>query len=330
MGGAGSIRRAVLIGCGSYLVLGTIALWGIVHLLPDNVSFSLLDHGVSLGDLHHRVIFRLLALGLFIPAVFVVELSLVGWPESSVRHLMVKAPSSSMTDLACFLCTETRVMNALSLVMGLGVTLISGAYLHDRLYAVTGLSPSIASMSMPFQFVIFFFAYSFLDYWTHRIDHSRYCWSLHRYHHAAEDFCVFNSVRVHPAGVVTVAVPNILTAVFLGASPEVIVYVNLFVVILRYVIHSRINSNWGWLGRYLLQSPVHHRLHHILDTTEPTGHFSLVPLWDHLFGTWRGEADQSLVIGVSTPYRHGLWLAPDLWRDYCDFWKGLTRIGRAP
>jgi len=29
---------------------------------------------------------------------------------------------------------------------------------------------------------------------------------------------------------------------------------------------------------------------------------------------------------VDTPYRQGFWLAPDLLRDYCDFWKGL--VGR--
>ena len=116
----------------------------------------------------------------------------------------------------------------------------------------------------------------------------------------------------------------------LDASPRVVVDVGLAIVVLRYVIHSRINSNWGWVGRYLLQSPVHHRLHHILDATEPTGHFSLVPLWDRVFGTWRGDTDQSLVIGVSTPYRHGLWLVPrDMWRDYCDFVQGIAVYFRA-
>jgi len=95
--------------------------------------------------------------------------------------------------------------------------------------------------------------------------------------------------------------------------------------VLRYVIHSRINSNWGWFGRYVLQSPTHHRLHHILDIeTEPCGHYGLMPIWDHLFGTWRGECDQSLVIGVDTPYRHGYLFVVDLLRDYADFWRGLA------
>lgn len=181
-------------------------------------------------------------------------------------------------------------------------------------------------MPAPLQFVIFFLVYSFADYWNHRADHSRYFWPLHRFHHAADEFCIFNSVRIHPAGLITIVIFTILPTALLNASPTVMVDVALAVAVLRYAIHSRINSNWGWIGRYVLQSPVHHRLHHILDTTEPVGHFSLVPLWDRMFGTWRGDTDQSLVIGVSTSYRHGLWLMPDLWRDYCDFLKGLARM----
>jgi sterol desaturase/sphingolipid hydroxylase (fatty acid hydroxylase superfamily) len=105
------------------------------------------------------------------------------------------------------------------------------------------------------------------------------------------------------------------------------VTVNVMVIALGFLIHSKIDSNFGWVGRYIIQSPQHHRLHHQLDyTTVPTGHFGMAPVWDHLFGTWRGECDQTLVIGVETPYRHGFWLGPDLVRDYADFWKGWALL----
>ncbi len=48
-----------------------------------------------------------------------------------------------------------------------------------------------------------------------------------------------------------------------------------------------------------------------------------MPLWDRLFGTWGGQVAADLPIGVDTPYRHGAWVAPDLWRDYREFWAGL-------
>jgi sterol desaturase/sphingolipid hydroxylase (fatty acid hydroxylase superfamily) len=95
---------------------------------------------------------------------------------------------------------------------------------------------------------------------------------------------------------------------------------------LRYLIHSRINSDFGWIGRWVIQSPLHHRQHHKLDTTEPAANFSLVPLWDRLFGTWAEETDWRMPIGVAAPYRQGVWVIPDLLRDYRDFW--LAIVGR--
>ena len=57
---------------------------------------------------------------------------------------------------------------------------------------------------------------------------------------------------------------------------------------------------------------------------EATGFFSMTPVWDHLFGGWSERRDARVEIGVDTAYAHGFWLAPDLLRDYCDFWKGLA------
>jgi sterol desaturase/sphingolipid hydroxylase (fatty acid hydroxylase superfamily) len=142
---------------------------------------------------------------------------------------------------------------------------------------------------------------------------------------------VLNSVRIHPAAFTSVMSAT-LPAVLFQTSPDVIADVMLFVITLRYVIHSRIDSDFGWVGRWIIQSPVHHRLHHVLDMSRPTGHFAITPIWDHLFGTWRSDADevdQTLVIGVDTPYRHGAWIGPDVWRDYLDFWKGFLPGGAA-
>jgi hypothetical protein len=59
---------------------------------------------------------------------------------------------------------------------------------------------------------------------------------------------------------------------------------------------------------------------------EATGFFSMMPVWDHVFGGWSERRDAGIAIGVDTTYRHGFWLLPDMLRDYCDFWKGL--VGR--
>ncbi|MDR3509860.1 MAG: sterol desaturase family protein [Caulobacteraceae bacterium] len=326
---ASQFRRQVLAGFAVYLTAAAAAWWAILNLAPDHITVKAFGHAYAASDIRHRLLTRGLELAVIIPGVFIIDLALAGWRDSSLYRLLVLRTPSTMSDLAAFLLWRSRIWNTMILILSLGISLLSGAYLHNWIKQHAGVSLSLAWMSIPAQCVAFFAIYSFLDYWTHRVDHSRHFWPLHRFHHAAEDFCVFTAVRVHPA-VFTSVIITTIPAGLLQVSPAALIDVNLFVMALRFVIHSRINSNFGWVGRYLLQSPVHHRLHHILDMTQPVGHFSLVPLWDRMFGTWRGEADQSLVIGVDTPYQHGAWLAPDLFRDYFDFWKGLWPFRSRP
>lgn len=320
---ADQLRRLAPLVFLAYLALCALAWWAVQTFVPDQIAVALAGHTAHLGELHRRILSTGSVLFLVIPAIMVVELSLVGWRDSSIRLLILEHTPSSMSDLACFLGWQLKAMTVLTVIMSLGVSLISGEWLHDRLVAATGLALSVEGAPLLIQFVGYFMLYSFFDYWAHRLDHSSLFWPLHRFHHAADDFCILNSVRTHPA-VFTDIVAITLPAAVLKVSPDVIIATNLFALVLRYVIHSRIDSTFGWFGRYVLQSPNHHRLHHILDITTPVGHFGLMPIWDHLFGTWRGDADQSLVIGVDTPYRHTAWIGPDLWRDYADFWRGLV------
>jgi len=320
------VRGAVIAGFALYLALLTLAWAAFNRWAPDRISLHLLGHGLTITQLRRHVLSHALEVILMFPALFVAELAITGWEGSSLRRLAVLRTPSSMSDLACWLLWEVKLMTVLIGIMSLGVGLVSGLWIHDQVAAITGWSPSAAGWPLWLQLPVLFLVFSFFDYWNHRLDHSALFWPLHRFHHAADDFCILSAVRVHPAlftSVITVVGP----AVALGASPEAVFDLTFGTALLRYVIHSRIDSDFGWIGRYVVQSPTHHRLHHALDiSTRPVGHFSLAPIWDHLFGTWAGQADQSLAIGVSdAPYRHGAWICPDLWRDYVAFWRGLWR-----
>jgi sterol desaturase/sphingolipid hydroxylase (fatty acid hydroxylase superfamily) len=326
-----TIRGAVLIGLGVYFALLILGGWALLRWAPDHIDLHILHHSVRINDVRHKAFDRGLDMALVFPAVLAVELALTGWANSSLRRLVQRTPSS-MSDMAAFLMWQTRIMNGLIVISTFGVALLSGVWLHDKIAAVTGVSLSAASWPLALQLPLLFGVFSFFDYWNHRLDHSRYFWPLHRFHHAADDFCVATSIRTHPA-MFTGVISAVMPAAVLGASPEAVIDLGIFTGLLRYVIHSRIDSNFGFIGRYLVQSPNHHRLHHVLDISQTTvGHYSLAPIWDHLFGTWRGEADQSLVIGVAEPYRQGAWIGPDLWRDYAEFWRALWQgvIRRAP
>jgi len=205
--------------------------------------------------------------------------------------------------------------------------MVSGLWLRQLLATRLGVEIGLGGLILPAQIAAYFVVFSFFDYWAHRLYHSRVFWPLHRYHHAATNFSVINAERAHPAAVLGNFLINLPMAL-LGASPLVLLYVNALAYGQSFLIHSRIDSDWGWFGRWVLQSPNHHRLHHKLDISRATGNFSMLPIWDHLFGTWdREAADASLVIGVATPYRHGLWIWPDVWRDFRDFCLGLVRLG---
>ena len=300
------------------------AAWVLLHAAPDTLTLHLGSRALTLHNVHAKVLGNAGALLATLPLVLIIEAAAVGWPRSSLRRLLLARSASARTDLAVMLLGQARVLDLIGRVMMLGASLISGVWIHERL-AAHGLAPDVAAVPWAAQFVIFFVASTFFDYWTHRLDHTHLFWPLHRYHHAAEEFAVVTAGRQHPAALVGVFVFNLPMAAF-GAPADVLLWVNLAMGVLGYLTHSEIASDWGWFGRWVLQSPLHHRLHHKLNMDTPTGHFGIMPIWDHLFGTWYGGERPGMPIGVAAPYRHGWWIAPDLLRDYRDFWLGV--IGR--
>ena len=306
-----------------HLALLATGWWTLQHLIPDTLALHLLGRDVLLTQLHRRLIDRAVVAGLLAPAVFLLEYAWMGWAESSARQLLVRRTASGRADIACFLAGMTPPMALLSTAMSLGVVILSGAWLRGAVLRSTGLELSIAAAPLAAQTALLLVVYSLFDYWSHRLDHSRAFWPLHRFHHSADDFTVLTAARVHPAAF-TAVVGTALPGALLGAAPEALADLGLMVMTLRLVIHSRIDSDFGWLGRWVLQSPQHHRLHHSLSRMPVN--LGLSPVWDRLFGTWREAPAKPMPIGVPTPYRQGAWILPDIWRDYREFWIGLPRV----
>jgi sterol desaturase/sphingolipid hydroxylase (fatty acid hydroxylase superfamily) len=144
---------------------------------------------------------------------------------------------------------------------------------------------------------------------------------------------VLTADRVHPGNFVSTILTGFLLG-FVQAPLEVFtVYVTLNAA-LRYLIHTRIDSDWGWVGRWLVLSPGHHRAHHALDMSKGNGNFGLLVLWDALFGTLRPPVGRAEPIGLSDgpKYRHGWWVVTDLLRDTRDTLRnvGGLLLGRLP
>ncbi len=317
-------RPVILAGFLAYAAMLGAGWWAILPMLPDHLSLHLAGHVFNLKNIHDKLLGNAALVFLILPSALWIECAVVGWHKCSFRALL--APTASIkTDIAFFVMDQVHVTGLVGRILMLGLSVISGVALRDWLAAKTGFAIDLSAWPLLLQVVIYFYAYSFFDYWAHRLGHTRWFWPLHRYHHSAEDFCVVNGARIHPAGFAGIFFINIPMPL-LGATPEAMIWVNVVTIALGFVIHSRMKSGFGWVGRYVIQSPLHHRLHHKLDMREATGFFGMMPVWDHLFGGWSERADANVAIGVDTPYRQGFWLLPDLLRDYCDFWKGL--VGR--
>ena len=293
------------------------------HLIPSSFAPLFVASGPAARHVDQPQLIAAVVVLLTVPGAIAAEALTVGWRRSSLRQMFGGASASIKTDVAFFALSHVQFTDIVGKVMMLGASMASGLWLRRWIALRTGLEVDLGGLFWPAQVVVYFAIYTFLGYWAHRLYHTRVFWPLHRYHHAATDFSVINADRAHPAAVLETFLINLPMAA-LGASPLVLLYVNALAHGQSLVTHSRIDSDWGWFGRWVLQSPNHHRMHHKLDITRPTGNFSLAPIWDHLFGTWDGEAGPSLVIGVDAPYRHGLWIWPDVWRDFREFCRGLA------
>ena len=319
-------RATLLVALAAYAALSGFGGPLLRHLLPGSFAPLLGGPGTQAAHVNQPELLAAIVVLLTVPGSILAETLAVGWRASSLRHVFRDASASMKTDVAFLALSHVQFTDIVGKVMVLSASMASGLWLRGWIAHALGVSVELKWLTLPAQVAAYFAIFTFLDYWAHRLYHTPIFWPLHRFHHAATDFSVINAERAHPAAVLGIFLINLPMAA-LGASPLVLIYVNAIAHGQSLVTHSRIDSDWGWFGRWVLQSPNRHRMHHKLDVSRPTGNFSMAPIWDRLFGTWDGEAGPSLAIGVDTPYRHGLWIWPDIWRDFRDFCGGLARVG---
>lgn len=309
-----------------YLPMSYIGVRFFISYFPDVVTISLPGLTKTVDGLRARLADVLTFAVFVVPSVVGLELAVTGWSQSSLRRLLIKPTSTAQTDLISFLLGQAQVFGIIGRLLTLGAVIIAAKYIESFL-AKWDINP-IESTILPFwaQLGIYFFLYTFFDYWSHRLYHTSRFWPLHRFHHAAREFTLLTTFRQHPVDFLGSFVINLPLAL-LGASAEVLICVSILVTTLGMVIHSNIDSCWGFVGRYIIQSPNHHRLHHVLDFRKVgVGHYGIIPLWDHLFGTWIGDARQDLEIGVDRAYAFGFGTIQDIARDYLDALKALVGL----
>ena len=215
-------------------------------------------------------------------ATILIEVVVVGWKSSSLRAA-ARNWRSFQNDAFSYLLVTSGLATKIGAVLLFGITFLARFGLTgDGQFAIAtlGIQPVVLG-------VVAFILVDFLGYWFHRFcHHLPFLWAIHRYHHSAEEMTIISVSRMHPVEVslrgMFIATPLILIGMPETASISFVIPLSLHGLLK----HSNIRSDWGWLGRYVLQSPGDHRTHHSPAPEHYNSNFaSVFQIWDVVFGT---------------------------------------------
>ncbi|MEO9965301.1 MAG: sterol desaturase family protein [Reichenbachiella sp.] len=229
--------------------------------------------------------------------IILLEILLSGWQKSSLRRLL-HPNGSALNDWICFILVQSRIHE----IFGYGLLLGIAWYIPKQIKVLLGYD-LIRSIPYPFvQVIIAFIIVDFLDYWAHRFEHrSSALWEMHKFHHSPTEFNIISAKRVHP--ILDVSFKRLIYAVpFAIFGSPVITFIGFIYLraIMSSIQHSEFKWNLGWVGKYVLISPMAHRIHHSVQEE----HFdknlgTILVWWDKLFGTWfEPDSGQHPEIGV--------------------------------
>lgn len=266
-------RRGALALLGIEVLVCALAWW----LAPDLAArYARRMLPVGLGDKGLPTVF----LG-SLALVFAAEVVALGWRRSSPGRL-VAGSASARADLFYALLHVTNLYFGVTVLASLGA--LPAAHLAGRFLRwdlLGGLPPLVGTL-------VLLVILDFFDYWLHRLVHEvDFLWEVHRVHHSATEFTVLTGRRVHPADDALRLVGLALPAAMLGASEVQYLAVQWIVATVDLLQHSPLPWTYGWVGRWLVYSPVGHRLHHSPEPEHQGKNLgNLIPLWDRIFGTW--------------------------------------------
>ena len=234
-----------------------------------------------------------------LPLALLVEGLAVGWRFCSLRRLLFKRTMSSRTDVLFFVIFLLRLprvlMKPLRFLGITGLALLGNGALASHL----GFGEYTTIENFLVGIVVFWLIRDLGYYWHHRLQHMRPLWPLHRMHHGARQMNVVTVYRNNFFGDILLA-PLMMLPLSLVTLPASSIFAGqLLLVFHGYLIHSEWRADWGWIGRWVIQSPLHHRLHHGMRHLESRKNYATLPLWDRLFGTFAEPETRNIVIGVS-------------------------------
>lgn len=194
----------------------------------------------------------------------------------------------------------------LAAILSLGIPYFLGKFLRNILsFSIQFFQTSVTDYESFFSnhyliqkiaiALTFILLVDFFNYWQHYLMHKNdWLWQIHKIHHSAESFNVFTALREHPLETAFNYIPLSICIGLFGYPIQDILFNNFFVACLilyqsiGFIKHSNINSSWSWFGKYIIQSPLHHRAHHATKVEYYDSNFgSNFQVWDHIFKTYK-------------------------------------------
>ncbi|MEY4765992.1 MAG: hypothetical protein RI907_2665 [Pseudomonadota bacterium] len=178
------------------------------------------------------------------------------------------------------------------------------------------LPQSLSAGNLPLwgQVLVAWFVFDFFFYVTHRMAHEvDFFWRFHSVHHCAHRLSFLNASRVHPVDIIWRRLVPLFMAYQTGVSVDAVIVANTIGATLAVITHMNVRFRFGPLN-YVLGTNEMHRWHHS-NKIEEAKNYSVIMLWDQLFGTYVNPANKS------RPEKMGLF--NELYYPIHNFWGQL-------
>lgn len=140
----------------------------------------------------------------------------------------------------------------------------------------------------------------FGPYWLHRLSHrGGWLWRAHVLHHRPAKLNVANALTSHPLNAAWDKLARLAPLLLLGFSTEAILAISAFALTQGLWVHANIALPRSSRLSLLIGTPELHRLHHSSAPEQAGNYGTVLPLWDHVFRTYRRGDVQA--VGVYAP-----------------------------
>ncbi|MFN2428185.1 MAG: sterol desaturase family protein [Candidatus Binatia bacterium] len=181
-------------------------------------------------------------------------------------------------------------------VLALAVALVSQVAIASVAFPAISSVQHVEAVSSSYQYLrtlspvpaalFYFLVVDFLAYWMHRLNHVRWLWPTHAFHHSARNVYWASGMRGSPVHFVLLGVPSLLVQVVFSPEGPVLALVLAYGVVHNSLIHSNLRIP-GRALNWLFVTGESHMVHHGRDPRLGGSNFGfLFTFWDRLFGTW--------------------------------------------